>query len=127
MTKNIEIKNKNPNKLSNEEETDPVMKLNKINLKENPYKKIDHLEKEIEDLKNKNFKLLEEKKNNDVSSNLMKSQLENLEKLNKEYEGIIDSLKIELEKEKQYTNNSLEEKRNFSTQKEPISTDDEEK
>lgn len=97
-------------------------------MKENPYKKIDQLEKELEDLKIKNIKMLEEKKNNEVSSNLMKSQLENMEKLNKEYEGIIDSLKIELEKEKQNTKISLEEKKNFSNQKEPISTtDDDEK
>lgn len=104
------------------------MRLSKINLKENPYKKIDLLEKEIAELKNKNSKMIEEKKNNEVSVNLLKSQLENVEKLNKEYEEMIESLKLQLEREKQVSKNVLEEKSNLAYQeKDLVSTDDEEK
>ncbi len=86
------------------------------------------LEKEKEELKTKNSKLLEEKKNNEVSFNLLRSQLENMEKLNKEYEEIIESHKVELEKEKHNSKRALEEKNNFASQaKESVSTDDEEK
>ena len=107
------------------------MKLNKINLKENPYKKIDLLEKEIEKLKIKNSKMLEEKKNNEVSANLFKAQLENTEKLNKEYEEIIESLKLDIEREKQIFKSTLIEKNtdiaNSIEQKDLVSTEDEEK
>ena len=103
------------------------MKLNKINLKENPYKKIDLLEKETKNLKNKNSKFLEEKKDKEISTNLLISQLENMEKLNKEYEEMIENLKIELENQKQVSKSNLLEKNNPESQNDLVSKDDEEK
>jgi len=103
------------------------MRLNKINLKENPYKKIDLLEKETKNLKNKNSKFLEEKKDKEISTNLLISQLENMEKLNKEYEEMIENLKIELENQKQVSKSNLLEKNNPESQNDLVSKDDEEK
>lgn len=50
-----------------------------------------------------------------------------MEKLNKEYEEIIESLKIELEKAKMYSNSATEQKTNLAKEAELVSTDDEEK
>lgn len=103
------------------------MKLNKLNLKENPYKKFDELNKQIDDLTNKNKKLTEEKKDNEVTVSLLKSQLENMDKLNKEYEGIIENLKLELEREREKSKiNSDDNMSNFNKKNiETESTDDE--
>jgi len=83
------------------------------------------LEKEIENLKNQNTKFLNEKKNHDIQLNLLKSQIENMDKLNKEYEEMIDNLKIQLEKEKQNTISIKEEKNSLMSENNMCSTDDE--
>jgi len=84
------------------------------------------LEKEIEDLKSLNNKFLEEKKNDSIQLNLMKSQIENVEKLNKEYEIIIGNLNLLLENEKQNTKANKQEK-DLTYDNKQFSTDDDEK
>ncbi len=84
------------------------------------------MEKEIEDLKSLNNKFLEEKKNDSIQLNLMKSQIENVEKLNKEYEIIIGNLNLLLENEKQNTKANKQEK-DLTYDNKQFSTDDDEK
>ena len=93
------------------------------------------MEKEIEILKVKNKKFNEEKKTLNDELNIIKSQQENTERLNKEYEIIIQNLKIDLDLEKKknidLATNTNEIKSNNKNENEKDSTnanyEDEEK